>query len=270
MDARPASVIASRRMGGTRPLLALGLKLARGGPLSTVAMVLAALGTLAMMAAAFVLRRSGATATLVELPAFAARLLAWGAGIFLAFASGVHALRRDRAEGIRALIRARGGSMRGYLVARVGGLVALLAVVVGGGTLLVALPAVALSGAHAGRAAQGALGALVYAIAFAVLLGPIALAALGARSRAGGYLVLLGVVVVPELLEAWTSPMMPAGWEELASIPAALSALGRAWMPPGVDLPMAGRALVVLGAVVAGALVVVRSQVARVDAEAER
>jgi hypothetical protein len=92
------------------------------------------------------------------------------------------------------------------------------------------------------------------------------MAALGSRTRGGGLLLLLVVLALPEVLAPWTSALLPRGWHELTSIPAALSAV-RAGVaaPAAMAVPMV-RALAGLAAVVAVSLVVIAARVRRTDA----
>lgn len=255
-----ATTLSTTPRARRRALGALGLELARRGVLAKVSLAVAALTVSgALVATATVARRSGAAA-LEQAPSLTAATLAWGAGVLFAFAVSVHVLKRDREGGVMALLRARGAPLGGYLVTRVGGLTAMLALVVAGGTLLVGVLAVALGtrGGAALRATQGTAAALAYALAFAAVLGPLAMAALGARSRAGGYVTLLFVLVLPELLAPVAAAVLPYGLGEMASIPGALTALRVALMPPGVDGWRAGKALFVLAIVVAASLAAVR------------
>lgn len=257
----------SRSRARSAPALgALGVELARRGPLAVASIAIGAVTTFALLTVAFVVAARGGRA-LPQLPSVASSALAWGAGVTLAFAAAAHALRRDREQGIRALVRARGGSTVAYLRGRILGLVLLVALVVVGGTLVVGVASAALVGRGAfASAARGAGAAVAYATAFSITIGPVALAALGARSRFGGYLALVSVLVVPEMLGRFTAQMLPRGWQELTSIPAALGAL-RASLSPDVDVAGLLRSIVVLAAVIAIAIAVVRAQIARVDAE---
>ncbi len=240
-------------------MAALGLDLARRGPLATISLVVGVLTVLgALIATAGLVRRGGSS--FEEVPSLTAGALAWGAGVLLAFAVSVQALKRDREAGITALLRARGAPLGGYLWTRVGGLTGLLVIVVAGGTLLVGVVATLLA-TRAGiamRTLQGTLAAVVYAFAFALTLGPLAMAALGPRSRAGGYGWLLVVLVLPEVLAPMTRALLPYGYGDLTSIPGALTSLRTALMPPGVDGWRAMRALFMLALVVALSLAAVR------------
>jgi len=250
------------------PAVSLGVALARRGPLAIAAIAIGAVTTFAMIVAAFVVASRGGR-SLLHLPSVASSALAWGAGVLLAFAASARALRRDRDDGVRALWRARGGTAPSYLVGRVAGLVVVVAVVVAGGTLLAGVASTALAGrASVARVAASSAAALVYAVAFSATVAPVALAALGARSRIGGYFALLFVLVLPEMFARWTAHVLPYGWQELTSIPAALGALRSSLSPDSHDVPTALRAIVVLAAVSAIALAVVRTQIARVDSEA--
>jgi hypothetical protein len=185
----------------------------------------------------------------------------------LAFGAALRALRRDREQGILALVRARGASLEAYVRGRVGGLVLVLAATVGGATLVAALAATSVGTASPGEQVRAGAGALAYALAFSATMGPIAMASLGARTRAGGYLTLLTVLVVPELLSPWTSALLPSDWRELTSIPAALDAVRAGVMGPIGAGVRAARALAGLGAVVAISLVVVAVRVGHAETE---
>ncbi len=232
-----------------------------------MSLAIGALTTFAMVVAAFVVAARGGRA-LAQLPSVTASALAWGAGVMLAFAASTRALRRDRDDGVRALVRARGGSTPAYVGGRVVGLAVLVAVVVAGGTLVAGVASTALANpGSVARVAKGAGASLAYAVAFSVTIAPVALAALGARSRIGGYFALVSVLVLPELFGRWTAQMLPRGWQELTSIPATLGALRTALTPGTFDVATLLRASVVLAAIAAIATAIVRTQVARVDAE---
>lgn len=253
-----------RRMAALRPrTLALGTWLAARGALAGVGIALSILGALGSVVAAVAVAGAGGAA--VELPLLESSVIAWGAGVMLAFGGALHALRRDHEQGVVALVRARGASVGAYVRGRVAGLVVVLAVAVGGATLVAGIAATSV--AHpAVAAARTSAAALVYALAFAATLGPVAMAALGARTRAGGYLTLVAVLVVPEMAARWTAALLPHGWHELTSIPAALAAVRAGIVAPAaMGVPMA-RALAGLAAVVAVSLVVVAARVRRIDA----
>jgi hypothetical protein len=199
-----------------------------------------------------------------QLPVIAAHAIAWGAGVTVAFGGALQAIRRDRVDGVVALARARGAGAADYVRGRVGGLVTVIAISVGGGTLAAGIAATSV--AHpALTAARSTFGALAYALTFAATLGPVALAALGARSRGGGYAALLAVVVLPELIAPWTSALLPHGWIELTSIPAALDAVGMGAASPARAAMHLARAMAMLAAVIGASLVVVAAQVSRVN-----
>ncbi len=112
---------------------------------------------------------------------------------------------------------------------------------------------------------RSSVGAIAYALVFAATLGPVAMAALGARTRAGGYLSLLAVLVVPELLARFTDRLLPRGWHELTSIPEALAAVREAVAHPVLSGAHGARALAGLLAVIALALLVVAARVRTAD-----
>lgn len=247
-------------------LFALGLSRARSGVLARLSLgfaVLTTLGALAMVPGA---RRAGSGA-LERLPAASSSLLAWGAGVSLAFAAALQALRQDRTSGVRALATARGHGPNAYLAARVLGLAALVALVIGGGTVVVGAAAALAShgGRHAALALQGTAAGCVYATAFSATVAPVAFATLGARSRAGGYLWLLTVLVLPEALSGVTGRLVPEDWSDLVSLPGALGALRAAVSPPGFDAAHGARALVVVVAIALIAAGAARAALARAD-----
>lgn len=230
--------------------------LAARGVAVRASLAVVALGALGAVAAAIAGRGRPWVA---EVPAIASTAIAWGAGVMVAFAAALRALHNDRQEGVLALARARGVSPMGYVGARVGGVVAVLALALGGAAVVAGIAATAVA-RPALPAARSSLAALVYAVAFAATLGPVAMAALGARTRTGGYFTLLLVLALPEVLAPWTEAVLPPGWHELTSIPAALEAvrLGIARPPSAIH---AVRALAGIAAVIGGSLLVVRARV---------
>jgi len=205
------------------------------------------------------------------LPPLASSAIAWGGGVTLAFGAALRALRLDREQGILALVRARGATVSDYVRGRVLGLVIVLVSAVGGATTVACMSAVAVAHGALDVVASSA-GAIVYAVAFGATLGPVALAALGARTRAGGYTSLLAVLVVPELLAftGLTTHLLPEGWDELTSIPAALSAVRRGVAHGFVGGAHAARALAALVAVMAAALLVIAGRARQKDGDMPR
>ncbi|WP_394823289.1 hypothetical protein [Pendulispora albinea] len=246
-----------------------GAALALGGLVPRLAAGLAGLVILSAIVFAALMGRLESRPPLELLPSLTASALAWGSGLLLAFASATQVLRRDREQGIWQLLRARGGTVKPYLWARLSGLAVALFAIVGGGALLTGLVAmlVARRPGLALSCAQSSLASLVYAAAFAVTLAPLAVAALGARTRAGGYFGLLLVIFLPELLLPWTEALLPGSWGELASLPSALAALRGALMPEHVDVERFVRAAVVLGLVAVAAFAYVKQQVANLQQE---
>lgn len=248
-----------RRARG-RALLALGVSLARRGVLPVISIVVCVFTTIALALLALALAMRGSGAPVQDVPLIASSALAWGGGFLLAFAAAANALRRDRREGIRDLLVARTTSLRGYLLARVGGLALLIALLVGGGTLITGLAGLAFAGrlAAAPRILQSTCAGLAFSIAFAAVVAPVAFAALGARSRLGGYTFLLAIVVFPEIVVALLGSAIPDGVVDVLSIPSALSALRSALAPGTVDAARALRALLALALFVIAATFLVR------------
>lgn len=232
-------------------LVALGAHLSRKGFMAGLSILVAVATTLGCLVMGFVLARGGRTAPLHDVPLLTSSFLAWGGGFLLAFSASVRALRRDRKDGVRALVMARtgrGGSLVGYLLARIVGLAWLLALVIGGGTLVVGV-VTSLLGIRLSLGAktlQATFASVLFALAFAAVMAPVALAALGSRSRIGGYLFLLLVVIAPSIFaEILARPLGPKV-AELLSIPSALLALRSGFMPGSVDVVRVLRASVSL------------------------
>lgn len=235
--------------------LALGAWLAARGTLARVALAVTGLEALGAIVFAVAVGAHRAT----EVPTASAIAIAWGGGIMLAFGAALRAVRSDHDEGVTALVRARGVAAGAYVRGRVGGLVLLLAAALGGAVLVADVAALA-AGGGGWPVARSGLEALVYVLAFAAAVGPVAMAALGARTRAGGYLTLLAVLALPELLAPWTADLLPRGWGELTSIPAALAALRIGVAHPAAAGAHAARAAAGLAAVVAVSMLVVAAR----------
>lgn len=249
-----------------RELALLALSRATSGLLAKAALAVGGVTLLGCFALAAAARRS---ASLPRVPVAAAWLLAWGAGVLLAFSAAARALERDRDDGTLDLVRARGHGRGAWTAARIGGLGAALLAVSGGGALATgaACALVAPSAKLALASLQGALAAFVYSACFSAIVAPVAFAALGARSRAGGYFWLLVVLVVPAAISGLTAPLAPAGWEPLVSVPGVLDAARAALAPPGVDPVGLARALAVAVGIAAVAFAVARAEAARASDE---
>lgn len=263
----PRSPARSANASRYAPLLALGASLARRGILARFAIGIGISTIIFACAIAIAVGRRGGEAPIHTVPLVTSSALAWGAGFLLAFSSAAHALRRDRAEGVQHLLVARTTSLRAYVIARIGGLAAVLAALCAGGTLLTGLVAVAASTRAGGvpRTLQATAAAFVFSLAFAAVVAPISFAALGARSRVGGYFFLLFIVVVPELFAALLSGVLPDSLLEVIAIPSALAALRSALAPGSFDVLRTMRALVAIALWIMFASFLVRRTVAMLD-----
>jgi hypothetical protein len=241
--------------------VALGFGRAWEGVLPKISVAFGALLTMVMLSIAVAAARRDVD--LHNVATATASILGWGAGVLAAFAAAARALERDRDEGYFALLESRGAHLSAYLWARIGGLTLLLVVIIAGGTLITGLGATmaARSGTSALAALHGTAVGVVYSIAFSVTLAPLAMAALGARSRAGGYGVLFLVLVLPELLASISAGLVPEPWSDVVSIPAALDSLREGLSAP-LDPARCARAVFALAIVVALSILVVRSQAA--------
>jgi len=250
-----------------RAAIALGVSLAPRGAMVKIALAIAALTTLGGCIGALVLSGRGSGDALVALGAAMSSALAWGAGILIAIPASLDALRDDRKSGIRALLLARGASTMTYVRGRVLGLAIVLMAVVGGGTLLSGGLAFLLASrvGTTARAFEGLVASLVYAAAFALVVAPLALATLGSRSRVGGYSRFLAIILLPELVESWTSALVPPSWGELLSVPSALGALRAALTPESLDPARFARAAFVLFVVAVLSFAFVQTEIASLD-----
>lgn len=267
---REAPPSTGRARVGLAALLALGAALARRGALAVLSIAVSGLTAVVLAVVAVAFARRGGDAPVDSVPILTSSAIAWGGGFLLAVGASAGALRRDRTDGIRHLFVTRTTSLRGYVAARVGGLAAVLAATVGGGTLLVSGVAIlaATQTQAVLRTAHATLSAVVYALAFALVVAPVAFAALGARTRASGYLVLLFVLVAPELVANALSGSLPSEVTELVAIPSALAALRSSLAPGSVDPLRSLRALAALAIFAVLALALVRRDAADVATEA--
>jgi hypothetical protein len=240
-------------------LLRIAMVRATEGVMPKASIVIAVITTLGALAFAIAEGRHGSAADHVA--PMTAGLLAWGAGVLLCFAASMRAFDRDREDGWDALVARHGATRSAYLFARAVGLAIVTLEMVVPGTLLAGFAAALASrdGHVAREALSGTLAGGAYAIAFSVVVAPIALAALGARGRASGYLYLLSVLVLPALIAPWTGQLVPEEWSELVSIPGALDALREALLG-SIDGARALRAIVVLVAVTILATLWARAQ----------
>ena len=263
--ARSLSVRAWLSLMRRRPrTLALGVWLAARGGAATLGFVVAALGAVASAFLALSRPRcvgdwSGAPGAV---PVLASHAIAWSAGVTLALGAAMRAIPRDRAQGVLALARARGVTASRYAWGRVGGLAITIAVAVAGATLVASIAGLWAAGASA-RELRAIAGALAYALSFAITLAPVAVYTLGGRSRSLGYIAFLLVLVLPELLSPWTAALLPAGWHELTSIPAALEAVREGVAAPAGNGARLARALAGLCALSAFCIVLTMARVGR-------
>lgn len=237
--------------------------------MAVVSIVICALTILvgSIMAVSFAARGEGAPAH--DVPLVASSALAWGGGFLLAFSGAASALRRDRLEGVRELFVTRTTSLRGYLLARVGGLAALLAFMVAGGTAITGMLAI-LASLKAGAlplTVQASAAAVAYGFAFAFVVAPVAFAALGARTRIGGYFYLLLILVLPEVLTSALDKSLPSELLEVCAIPSALAALRASIAPGTTDLFRFLRAAIALFVFASAAMLWIRREISRMERE---
>lgn len=250
-------------------LLGLGAALARRGPMAIVSLAICALTIVVACTVAISFAGRGEGAPAHDVPIIASSALAWGGGFLLAFSAAASALQRDRAEGVRALFVTRTTSLRGYLLARVGGLAALLALVVAGGTALTGMSTI-LASLKLGAlpiAMQASAAAVAYGFAFSFVVAPVAFAALGARTRIGGYFYLLIILVLPEALTTLLGRSLPSEFLEVCAIPSALAALRSSLAPGTTDFFRFVRAVIALFLFISASMLWIRRELARMERE---
>ncbi len=233
--------------------VSLGFSLANAGFLPRASLAIAALTTIGAVVVAFALSREDSP-PLASLPGVTASALAWGAGFLFAVAASARAFDHDETAGIRLLARARGVSLGTYAIGRVLGLAIVLALIVGVGSLITGGVCAALAHGSKMIVGRATLATLVYSLSFGLLVAPLAAATLGARSRGQGYLILIGLLVIPEGLQD-SLDSLPERWRGLFGIPSAMGALRDSLSLGHLDLPLAGAA---------GAVIVLVSFVAMV------
>ena len=214
---------------------------------------------------AAILAKGHASAFASRLPTLVSMGVAWSAGISVALGGALLALRGDLDQGVVALARTRGVGLPAYARGRIWGLTVLIAFTVGAAVLGVAFTTI-LEAPDRLAATREAAAALTYAFAFAVTMGPLAMAALGTGGRLIGYLCLLAVIGLPELLAGWTETLLPAGWRELTSIPSALAAVAAGVRSGAPAFWHMLRALAGLAAIVAASLAAVWARLAQAEA----
>jgi hypothetical protein len=159
-----------------------------------------------------------------RVPFVTSAAVAWGLGAGLAYAVALRVMSKDVDQGVVALARTHGAGSAQVVLWRMTGLSTLLALSVGGPTLISGLAAVSVSPSPY-AALRETISALVYALGFSAVMGPLAIALLGGRSQAVGYLLFVAVLTIPEALSPWTRAWLPGDWPEMTSIPSALNAL---------------------------------------------
>ncbi len=247
-------------------IVALSVARAREGILVKASLVLAlAMTTGALVVAALIAHKTADPTTLGQVPLAAAVALAWAAGVLVAFSASSGALVRDQKQGTSQLIASRGATPLTYVTGRALGLGLLLFVVSGSGAIAAALGEAITAPRGALVIARGLVAGLGFALMFALAVAPLSLAALGARSRAGGYFVLLLVLVLPELFVGSMDRLLPEGWGNLASVPSALSAFAGGLSPGSGDPARAIRAFVVIVIVAVVSTAIVRAQLSRAE-----
>lgn len=223
----PHSVGVRPRLSGLVTLLLFGADLARKGVTPFLALATVVLSVVVGFALVSGLSSEGPSSPFHDVPVVVSSALAWGGGFLLAFGSSVRALRTDERDGIRYLLSSRVGP-RGYLLARIGGLAVLLAVVLGASTLIVgtaALIAAPSTSASSPSVVRALVAALVYVLAFSVVMAPVSFAVMAPRSRSEGYFFFVAVVLVPSILADSFGRFLPPSLRDVIAIPSALATL---------------------------------------------
>ncbi|MFO0664605.1 MAG: hypothetical protein U0174_11680 [Polyangiaceae bacterium] len=223
----------SRAARGLTPTLRLLLFRARRTWGFRGATVLGGLGVVLGLVFLAIVRGARSASTegaLSALPSMFAHAVCWGIATLAVFGTEQRAYTRDHEDGIRSLLGARGYG-RHYGFARVVTAVTSTAFIsIGCTSVLAVATALAATGTgEAGRTWLAAFSAIVYSACFSVLLGTLGLAVLGGRGRGGGYLGLLTILVLPELLEPLSrrALRLPFGETVPVSLPSILNAVAK-------------------------------------------
>ncbi len=192
--------------------------------------------------------------------------LVWGTGMLLAFGLSSRALLRDHEDGIVDLFERHAHGRNAYLFARTFGIASVIAMVLGAATLLsgIAIALVSHRPLESVRTAGATVAAGVYVLFFSFTMAPLALAALGGRGKAGGYVVLLFLLGIPELIAKMTEGILPLAFRELFSFGGALSAARDSLLPASFDPARFLRATLVLAFVAGVGFLFLRREVNRV------
>jgi len=263
----PAQIRASKSRSRLGSAISLGFSLAGKGFLAKASIGLAVLTTFGAIAVALLLARGDAP-PLASVPGLTASALAWGGGFTFAVAAAARAFDRDATEGIRFLSRTRGVSLGTYAIGRVFGLALALILIVGVGSLVTGGVCATIASSSRGSIGRATLATAAYAIGFGVLMAPLAAATLGARGRTRGYVILIALLVVPEVLQD-SIDSIPERWRSLFGIPSALDALRDSLTPARFDGPLAAAAALVILVTAAVAMMFAVEQALRATRTAE-
>lgn len=173
---------------------------------------------------------SSALGALPALPHLFAHAICWGVAPLGLFGTEQRAFVRDHEDGIRGLLGGRGKDALYGRARLVSSITTAATISVSFTALLAVATALAATGTgEAWRTWKSAGGGVLYSAVFAIVMGTLALAVLGGRGRGGGYLGLMTVLVLPELLEPLTTRALPAhlGQAIPVSIPSILSAISK-------------------------------------------
>ncbi len=203
-----------------RPDFAQGYRLSSSW-LSWLAIALVVLATLACFVVTFRVRNDGVA--LVGAIRLSTSIIWWGgATVLMAFAQSARVLHKLWGEGLSTLLQLRAGrrtAWQAYLF----GMVARLCIVALPPIALVGIFSLALAPSDHGRIVAMLVACLVSTLFFSGTLASVAMAALGGRSRAGGYLRLFAILTIPELVGS--SLTVSKEMRGMLSVPSVLSTL---------------------------------------------
>lgn len=212
--------------------LLTGARLATAGLAAKAAIALTVVLALVFAGKGAQIAHSGDLTALRPLLETTAAALLWGPGVLFAFPTALRAFVQDARTGVRALVVLRGGSEASYLVYRIGGLASAMALSLGSAALFVgaACAWAARDGDVLGGTLAAAAAAFVHVTFGSVLVATVAFAAVGARTRAGGYLRFLAWLVFPGFALALVGA--PPALREIGSIDEVLATLRGALARP--------------------------------------
>ncbi len=236
-------------MQRTKNLLRVGLLFALRSVRVRLALGLSLLVTLMLLSFAFLAIRIETRPSFPLFPVAASNAMTLGPGVFVVLALTVDVFRRDRREGVWNYYRSRGVRFNEYARTRMLGAFVLTFLAVFAAPLLLGM--VGLLFAPNARLSMAMLGTFVgvtlFSLSYAALLVALAWAAFAPRPFAKGYVMVLLVMVLPEIVAPYVSGWLPEGWVDLLTVRTLLASFRASLLPGGWDVHVMAKHVLALG-----------------------